>query len=282
MDHKGAYAMISIIAGISGDDPIRKENFVAFIRCVSRAMRDVDCEFIVVEQLKPEDRPIYGALLKENCPNRFYHKQVWHPVFNRSWLFNVAAKESDGDLLVFMDADVVFGDDYFEELVKQCHGNPYYSMGWSRSIWLNERGRQVFLEFPRYTRHWSKSLVKRKLKVSFDPESCKGLSNVFRRGFFFDELGGFNETYSQWGGEDCDIIFRASAAAHELYRMEYTLLHLYHEGRVRGQQNDRMWSLTYALPEFVSYQIITTGIGFSGGPRPLDLEEAWACETKAT
>lgn len=252
--------MLSVIAAICGPDTMRMLNFQHFAACAQRQPGS-DHEFIVVEQVI--DSPVYGSILQLNGIECRYI-QVRYPEFNRSWLFNIAAKAARGDLLMFMDADVAFGEDYFACVLSSAPET--FALGWSRSVWLNQLGREQYVTGAGYWPEWEDQSVARVLEASPDPESCKGLSNVFNREFFFSELAGYNEAFSMWGGDDCEMILRAKAAARTWSVVDYCLLHLYHEDRVRGENNLAAWYTTVADPEAVSQAMKSVPLGSLSGP----------------
>ena len=255
--------MISIVVGVSGHNSRRTENFLEFLLCVSKQMYS-DYELIVVEQIT--DEQVYQSIVEASQTDCKY-LQCAHPIFNRSWLFNIGANESQGNILAFLDADVVFGDDYLHRIVSDLRSP--YMLGWNRSVWLNERGTAMYVAAKEYSENWPESQVTELKRPVFRGGSA-GLSHIFTRKFFFDGLGGYNENFNQWGAEDNDMMTRAIVAAGKQYIMDYTLIHLYHEDRVRGAYNTRMWYFTNSNPELVTRKIKESRIGHSDGPALID------------
>lgn len=255
--------MLSVIVPISGADKSRIENFAEFVKCIA-AQSVSDFEFIVVEQVSPDSEASrYGGILERYGRNH-KHFVVEGVLFNKSWLVNIGAKRSQGQTLVFMDADVLFGHDYFAGLLESL---PFrYLLGWSQAIFLSAAGRRDFLE-KGYQKE--RCLVDRTVIPEPGSSSCMGLSNVFDRDFFFHEVVGYNETFTQWGGEDCDIMKRALAADGEWHQFDYTVYHLFHGGRIRGGKNTEMWNWTDRHPNEVTTAIRKAGTGSLEGPRKL-------------
>ena len=261
--------MVSLIVPISGENPLRMRNFKAFLTCVVR--QTVPCELIVVEEITAGSLSIYKKSL-DDCQSqrrRMFLKHVVVPgeVFNKSWLLNIGAKNSVSNILVFMDGDVLFDPNYLEK-IRNADTLPC-QLGWSQAIFLSEAGSKEHLENG-YEKHLC--IVDRIVVPHPGSSSCMGLSNVFDRKFFFDELGGYNETYTGWGGEDCDIMKRALAAAGRWDQLDYTLYHLHHGGRVRGDRNTEMWNRTARSAEEVTRLILARGMGDPGGARQLEAE----------
>lgn len=269
----GNKTMLSIIAPIAGNDPLRMKNFRMFAKCVLKQSRSdqhfpVEYEFIVVEQ---EIDGLYYKPILEEVGVSYSHISAKHNMFNKSWLCNIGAKRASGSLFMFMDADVGFGKDYFEKILN--HTSVPYMLGWNKAVFLTEKGIKAYVSDTLCKTMAEGGAIERTVESlpggKRHPSSCMGLSNIFNRNFFFEQLGGYNESFTKWGGEDCDIMLRAEKAAGEWYDFDYTLYHFNHGGRVRGKKNDIAWEKTRIDPESISSKIKSVGSGHMEGPRPI-------------
>jgi glycosyltransferase involved in cell wall biosynthesis len=253
-------APISAILAIAGNDAERRRNFLQIIRCLmEQSYRNK--EIVVVEQSL--DGCFYWETLGTHV--EIIYKQVrWTP-FNLSWCYNVGARLSSGRLLVFLGGDVLIGSDYLGLVAETVKSE--YSCGWNRALYLNDRGVGMVSECYR------SDIESRGYESVRTPEdgSGWGLSTIFRRGFFFETLGGFNETYESWGGEDTDIHIRANHATNTDDQLDYTILHLPHKTRLACYENkDRILTLTCEDPLGVSKKLRNANIGQPTKPCPIN------------
>lgn len=245
--------MISLIAAIGGYNPERVRNFRAFIDCASNQEFD-QYEIVIVELVY--DKNHFKAISKAAKGNIAY-VELPAKEWNRSRGYNAGAQFSKGTVLVFMDADVVFSDDYISTIDK-LFDSPY-ALGWNYSLWLNARGTTLAVGDRQDS--IPGDAVDRFLTARSDPNSCKGLSNVFQREFFFDVLGGYNEKFTGWGAEDCEMIFRAKAMAGAWHVLPQTLIHLHHEGRIPGKDNQEIFKCVMEKPAATCEAIKAAGVG---------------------
>lgn len=250
--------MISLIAAIGGDNPERARNFRVFLDCAVN-QHFCDHEIIIVELIY-EDRSYFQGLV-EGTDEQIIYVAVPAEEWNRSWGYNVGARMSHGETLVFMDADVIFPSKYLNA-VDALFQTPY-ALGWSNSLWLNERGTKTIVDGPK---RLGPDLIERFLFASSDPCSCKGLSNIFNREFFFNTLGGYHEAFKGWGAEDCEMIFRAKATTDKWHVLPQTLIHLCHGERIPGEDNQSIFKNTQHDPLAVCEYLKEEGLGDLGGP----------------
>ncbi|MGA8808569.1 MAG: galactosyltransferase-related protein [Thermoanaerobaculia bacterium] len=179
------------------------------------AQSGVAFECIVVEQsVAPE--------VEEHLPRwiRYIHTPLPRPdlPYCRSWAFNIAARHARGDVLVLHDNDVLIPERYAFEAVQRI------DEGYS------------FADVKRFIYYLSAAATTRVFVTGAPPESAParvvqnldgGLSIVARRDAY-DAIGGFDESYVGWGGEDNDFVDRAGVFG-GVYRFGYLpMLHLEH------------------------------------------------------
>jgi len=186
---------VSYIIGHRGES--RLPQLLATIATIA-AQRDVAIECIVVEQSA-------RAILPRHLPSWIRH--IHTPIasdelpYNRSWAFNVGANAARAPLLVLHDNDLLVPVDHARELVA-LH---------ARGLEMIEIKRFVF-----YFTQQATEIVTAEWHIPFDLASEKVSQNFLAGGSvaadrdaYFD-IGGFDESFVGWGGEDNDFWERAS------------------------------------------------------------------------
>jgi predicted glycosyltransferase involved in capsule biosynthesis len=114
-----------------------------------------------------------------------------HRKFNKSWIMNVGAREAATDNLLFIDSEISFGLDFLQKVIEFAQNKQFFNC-WSEYICMVGRDN------PNERRH-------------FFPKTIRAMIGIFfsKRDFFFNVLGGYNENYFGYGGEDNDIFHRA-------------------------------------------------------------------------
>ena len=159
--------------------------------------RDVGWECIVVEQTpEPEIRDALPSWV------RYVHHRP-HPVdslYNRALAFNVGAAESRGEVLIFHDNDLLMPDGYARTVVAQ-HAAGYEVINLKRFIfYLSETDTRCLFADPG-------SLTGITPEEIMQNATGGGSLAVNRTTYF--EIGGYDEEFVGWGGEDCDFWDRA-------------------------------------------------------------------------
>jgi len=162
------------------------------------AQRDVPIECIVVEQ---------SAAPTVNLPSWVRH--VHTPIesdalpYNRSWAFNAGAKVAQSTLLVLHDNDILVPAAYASELLKR-----------------HAEGHE-FIDLKRFLFYLDEQ--KRLERVS---QNLLGGSIAADRDAYF-AIGGFDESFVGWGGEDNELWERA--ATRRTFTFGYLpFVHLWH------------------------------------------------------
>lgn len=170
-------------------------------------------EIILVEQdthskIKEFSLPCRHVFLKSKMP------------FNRSWGFNVGAKYSNSNILVFTDCDIIMNPEKFIESVKKLNEfdvvSPYSSV-----VDLNPQETSMDIN--------KIMLIDRPGRGENDNQKiniCGGMT-LFRKDAY-NRIGGYHEDFMGWGGEDD---FQAIKVKNFLTWTEVKgrCYHLYHE-----------------------------------------------------
>jgi hypothetical protein len=202
---------LSFLIGHRGVD--RLPHLLATLRSIA-GQTGVAFECIVVEQsVAPE--------IERSLPSwvRYLHTPLPRPdlPYCRAWAFNVAARHAQGDILVMQDNDVLIPERYGHEAVARI------IEGWS------------FVDLKRFLFYLDEETTLRVFADGAPPggvasivtQNLDGGSIVVRREAY-DAIGGFDESFIGWGGEDNDFFDRARFLG-GVYRFSYLpLLHLEH------------------------------------------------------
>jgi len=178
--------------------------------------RNISQECIVVEQTASPE-------IKEFLPSwvRYVHTQLPHPdmPYNRSWAFNVGARMAKGKLLVLHDNDMFVPQDYASQLIER-YNEGYEVINLKRFIfYLNEsHSKSIF----------SSGIIKTDAPPQFVVQNLEaGGSLAVNRDAYFS-IGGFDEEFIGWGGEDNEFWERAQTLSVWPYGY-LPIVHLWHE-----------------------------------------------------
>ena len=214
---------LSVIIPCGGNYPERVRNLHEVIACLQRQTYK-EFELVLVEQ---------------RVDGNYYHNDIrcskYIPIsdpagrgFNRSWCRNVGAYNASGEVVLLMDGDYVFQDDYLEQVLKMddvfFSGTDLYLWSSAREVeaYFATRNMKVFESSPG------------KLKPFLRGIACGGIVG-FRRDWFINEFGGYNENFFKYGFEDTEAVNRIQKIlnknAHELATVPVHVAHLFHKER---------------------------------------------------
>lgn len=201
---------VSFIIAFEGTQRI--EHLVWTVRSIL-AQRHLSVECIVIDQSS-------RSLCQGRLPNgvQYFHRPRPAGVdgWRKSWAFNQGAREASADLLVFHDGDIVCPADYAATLVHRIgdHGAAsiqrfLFNMGKQDTLGLFEANKFPATFYPdRVRQNWE-----------------GGTIAVMRDRFF--EIGGFDEAFVGWGGEDNEFFDRCGAIGHLTFG-DVPFVHLWH------------------------------------------------------
>ena len=214
---------LSFIIGHKGLE--RYPNLMTTLQSLA-AQKDVTLECIVVEQsVIPEIRDMLPKWVK------YIHTSLPDPklLYSRSWAFNVGARAAQGHLLVFYDNDLCAPVDYGKELL-QLREQGYKAMRLQRFIiYLDEDTSKCLRQNRRMP-----EIVKPELIL----QNCVGGTIAVDRKIFF-QIGGYDESFIGWGGEDDEFFQRCQRA--KIYMYAYLpFIHLYHHQQQDAHQGSNL------------------------------------------
>ena len=203
---------VSFVIGHRGT--ARLPHLLATLRTIA-AQKGASCECIVVEQAdEPE--------IKASLPSwvRYVHTappQREMP-YCRSWTLNVGARLAHGALLVFHDNDMLVPDCYAAKLW-QRYREGFEIINLKRFIfYLEEMDTKRFFESSVLALNASSESVVQNLEAG-------GSVAMAREAFF--SIGGYDESFVGWGGEDNEFWERAQTRRVWSYT-ELPVVHLWH------------------------------------------------------
>ena len=217
----GSAPPVSVILPVRGEERFAA---VAFVVETLRRMVGPESEILVCEHAAA------------SCYARDWSRGVRHlfvpaaagEVFNKSKAMNAGARAARNPVLVLLDADAVPPPDFVARAVACLDG------GWEavrpvRFLFLlDEAASREFL------RRGSAEDVG---AVAFVHQNNPGLATVIRRATYF-EIGGHDERFEGWGGEDVEFLDRARTR--KMYPGSFLpAIHLWHAPAPQKQSGHR-------------------------------------------
>ncbi len=189
---------ISFIFAHAGRE--RLPQLVHTIRSVY-AQRDVACEVVVVDQTPT---PLLPAL---PMPMTYRHlvKEAGAPAWQKTLAYNVGARLARGSILVFHDGDVCVPAAYGRELVDCMDRRGFAAASLQRFLfYLDAAGTQRC--------EWVDGFANDCTPASVAQNWKGGTIAISREGL--QAIGGFDERFTGWTGEDVEFFDRCLALRH--------------------------------------------------------------------
>lgn len=144
--------------------------------------------------------------------------------YNRSWAFNIAYRDYPNDYLAFGDSDLVMDTNEFinsfNKLSEFDVVSPYKSV---LDLTPDETEKDLVF-WKSITRPGRGETDNQKINL------CGGL--VFFTKQAFEKVGGWNEDFIGWGGEDDFQTFKVNSLGLRTLEMPYRIYHLYHNREI--------------------------------------------------
>jgi len=193
----------------------RLPNLLFVLKSIA-AQINVSLECIVVEQSLNEE-------IKALLPGwvRYIHTPLPRPelLYCRSWAFNSGARRAKGRLLILHDNDLLIPADYAGELISK-YNSGYEVINLKRFIFYFSQ------------KHTERILQKNNTLYVESPErilqNLEGGGSVAVTKEAYFAIGGFDESFVGWGGEDNEFWERARTRKVWPYGY-FPLIHLWHQ-----------------------------------------------------
>ena len=202
---------ISFVFAHGGED--RLPQLQRTIRSIY-AQSEVPCECIVVDQspipliAKLPSPIVYRHLAKDGVP----------PGWHKAWAYNLGARVAKGSIIVFHDGDVCVPTAYASELVGAVEYRGFAAASLQRLLFYLGESETIAVE--------SADSIPLDLTPTLSYQNWKGGTIAVARDAFM-ALGGFDEGFVDWGGEDDEFYDRCGSLRH--CRSGYLpFVHLWH------------------------------------------------------
>lgn len=220
---------LSVVVPVFGTS--RKEHLETFLLNYWAYLNRDWVELVVVEMVEPPNEPVYAlySLLGE----KYVMVESKHG-YERSRLLNIGTDVASGNWLLFNDVDVVYPPDFIEHWKRMADEHKVFS-----------NYRFVSRIGPKSTKHVFEDPYRRRFGYAIDDPDhaeksiiyaneeggCSCCLSISRS--FFNDIGGWNEAFVGWGGEDNEMAERINylledgGPLHEHYAVD-RLIHLHH------------------------------------------------------
>lgn len=194
---------MSVIIPFTKGDKERQEGLEAMLQCIKRqTFRDFE---LILAEMTRDGTTVYLPYKPDN------HIVLKHDgIFNKSWVCNVAVKQAKHDFLLFLDADTLFYDDYFQAIAEyyEQYKNEFF-LPWKQCRMLAGRDEPT--------------------ERIVDAMYLQGAAHAWcvTKDFYW-KIGGMNEKYFGYGAEDQDFYERARHFLKVIFQMDVILSHTYH------------------------------------------------------
>lgn len=194
---------ISVIITYVKGDPERQEGLRLLFECLKKqTFRDFE---LILSEMSVDGTTVYTPYKPD-----LHIVKVYKGWFNKSWMSNVAVRKANHELILSLDADTLFDEDYLQ------------------TIWdyFSKYKNEFFIP-------WNKCVM----GVGRDEPTERIVDGQYMRAAarawcvtkdFYWKIGGMNEKYFGYGAEDQDVFFRAEYILKIVMFMPYTLKHHYH------------------------------------------------------
>lgn len=142
--------------------------------------------------------------------------------FNKSRAINRAAQRAEGDILIMGDADIFYDPQIIHDslalLTKDTWILPYTS--------INRLSEEASSNVMKLNPKWPIPLDLGMYELEDAPDYSGGINIMWRDHFM--EVGGFDERFEGWGGEDDSFFYAMETLCGTHCRLDRTICHLWH------------------------------------------------------
>ncbi|MGP3560338.1 glycosyltransferase [Geobacillus sp. BK01] len=156
--------------------------------------------------------------------------------FNRARAINLAAKQATRDIFVIVDGDIFCDPEVMKEAIRHLQDAPWV-IPFRKIVRISEENSKHLVSAPPM---WPVEVADFDI-IHTSPFTYVGGFNVIPREHFL-AVGGFDERFSGWGGEDDAFSSAVNTLCGHYKRLEHTIYHLWHpvvgyENNPNGERN---------------------------------------------
>jgi glycosyltransferase involved in cell wall biosynthesis len=143
------------------------------------------------------------------------------PLFNRSKAINLAAKQAKGDVFIIIDGDIIFDPAIIEDSLRHIDNHSYvFPFKYVKNI-AKETTSRLLAANPTWP------LNEEILNYDLSTRGRLGKVNIIKRENF-EFVGGFDERFQGWGGEDIAFNCAVTTLCGRAKRLKHAVYHLWH------------------------------------------------------
>ncbi len=211
-----SFADVCIAISFRGRDTHRVQNLQRVLRHY-QGLSDV--EILLVEQ---DSKPCALPGLASPVKRIFVHNPG---SFNKSWGFNIAVRQSTRSLIVLLDADTLLELNALTQAVKLTRSRTFATNPFDAWQDLSLAESETLLTTDTIDFKSARGSTQRRVHEQLN--FCGG-AFVIRREFYL-QLGGFDERFLGWGGEDDHMEIKLKRSGQPVGKVQgSTGLHLWH------------------------------------------------------
>ncbi|OON81086.1 galactosyltransferase-related protein [Streptomyces tsukubensis] len=220
----GGHELLVVVPFRDGDEGHRMRNLLSCLLALSD--QTLSAERYAVTVVEADDRPRWAETIAPYV-NHYVHAPTGE-LFNKSWTMNVGVVNTPGtpSHVSLIDADVLVDRGFLERNLERI------ATGEHAAHLPYSRGGLLALD-----EHASDRALRRRLgegHEAADPAELRGQlllaapgGSVWADAELYHRIGGFDERFAGWGGEDDDFVERLSKHG-RFVRFDDTLMHLHH------------------------------------------------------
>lgn len=255
------------------------EHILLVLECILKQLENSD-EIIVIDDHSEKD---YLNNLENFTKENFIQLIKAKKINNRSHNRNIGAKSANGDILLFVDGDMVLIDNALA-LLRNAHTHysqeafigPKHNIHYDKIHFELFTGMKNYIELlgtPEGRKQLSEDYFSQDERKEFfaDPSNKKffwmhyytGASSVSRR--IFEKCNGFDENFTSWGSEDVDFGYRIHQYCEIGFLDDFHSFHIPHNRDAFAIETSNMQNILQMLKKYNSWEFEAL-YAFNGNP----------------
>jgi hypothetical protein len=239
-----SYDRISVVMAFRERGDGRLDGLKKCVKC----LRDqtINCYIILVEQ---DNAPVHQGELESLVDSYLFTYSS--AMFNKSWAFNCGAIIAPDDLILLHDCDLLVPKNYVKESMRIL-GAKDMALPWTKILYLTEESSKRYPD------------GNHKISHTLTSHQAVGGSLLVRKQFYL-RIGGMDERFEGWGGEDNAFYAKALKLGRVSRSNPMTgmvLMHHYHKPAQRAHphnyvNNHALWEYYHRSDKDIMTRIRT-------------------------